>query len=275
MMCLLLLTLLWALCSYLFSLISTNPWFWFLWVPLGLISTAILFAAWLYLIALPIIKRMNPNSKLKIFYTIHIIKMVNLLCGVKVKVEGYENLTKETKVLYVSNHKSMLDPCIMYQAMKCKGPTAASKSDLWDIKPIIPFLDAFRILKINRGSDRETAKSIVEGIKYIKEGNGMILYPEGGIKTREVEHMVAIKAGAYKLAIKSEAVIQPMVLIGASKISEHKFYQKPVEVTVRILPPLTYDDYKDLNTHEIAYKVLHLVNEHFPNEEKHPIEEEN
>ena len=275
MMCLVILALIWALSSYLYSFIATNPWLWFLWVFLGLLTTVILFAGFLYLIALPTIKRMNPNNKLKIFYTIHIIKMVNFISGAKVKVEGIENLTKETKVLYVANHKSMVDPCLIYQALKTKGPTAASKSELWNIKPLIPFLDAFRIIKINRGSDREAAKSIVEGIKYIKDGNGVIIFPEGGIKTREVEQMVAIKPGAYKLAVKSEAVIQPMAIIGSSKISKRKFFSPFVNVTIRILPPLTYDDYKDLNTHEIAYKVLNMVNENFPDEEKYSVEEEN
>lgn len=275
MMCILILALICALSSYLYSLIATNPWLWFLWVILGLLTTVILFAGFLYLIALPTIKRMNPNNKLKIFYTVHIIKMVNFISGAKVKVEGIENLTKETKVLYVANHKSMVDPCLIYQALKTKGPTAASKSELWNIKPLIPFLDAFRIIKINRGSDREAAKSIVEGIKYIKDGNGVIIFPEGGIKTREVEQMVAIKPGAYKLAVKSEAVIQPMAIIGSSKIAKRKFFSPFVNVTVRILPPLTYDDYKDLNTHEIAYKVLNIVNENFPDEEKYSVEEEN
>jgi 1-acyl-sn-glycerol-3-phosphate acyltransferase len=275
MMCLVILALIWALSSYLYSLIATNPWLWFLWVVLGLLTTVILFVGWLYLIVLPTIKRMNPNNKLKIFYTIHILKMVNFLSGAKVKVEGRENLTKETKVLYVANHKSMVDPCLIYQALKSKGPTAASKSELWNIKLLVPFLESFRVIKINRGSDREAAKSIVEGIKYIKDGNGVIIFPEGGIKTREVEQMVSIKPGAYKLAVKSEAVIQPMVIIGSSKISQRKFFSPFVNVTIRILPPLTYDDYKDLNTHEIAYKVLNMVNENFPDEEKYSVEEEN
>ena len=275
MMCLSILILIWALISYLYSLISTNPWLWFAWVPLGFVSMIILFALWLYLIALPIIKRLNPNSKLKIFYTNHVVKMVNLICGVKVKVEGLENLTKEHKVLYVANHKSMLDPCLIYEALKSKGPTAAAKSDLWDIKPLIPFLDAFRIVKINRSSDRETAKSIVDGIKYMKEGNGIILFPEGGIKTREVEQMVSIKPGAYKLATKSEAVIQPMALIGTAEISKHKFFQPAVTVTVRVLKPITYEEYKSMSTHEIAYHIVDIINANFPNEERVQIEEEN
>ena len=275
MMCLLIWMLIWALISFLYSLISSNPWLWFLWIPLGLITTVIFFVGWLYLIVLPIIKRVNPNNKLKIFYTIHILKMINLVCGVKVSVEGKENLTKETKVLYVSNHKSMIDPVIIYEALGCKGPTAAAKSDLWDIKPLLPFLDSFRVIKINRSSDREAAKSIVDGIKYMKEGNGIILFPEGGIKTREVEQMVSIKPGAYKLAIKSEAVIQPIALIGSAKISKRKLFTPRTKVIVRILPALTYEEYKELNTHELAYKVLNIVNENFPDEEKVTIEEEN
>lgn len=275
MMCLLIILLIFALISFLYSMISTNPWMWFLWIPLALITTIVLLVIWFYLIVLPIIKKLNPNNKVKVFYTNHVIKMVNLICGIKVKVEGLENLTNESKVLYVANHKSMIDPFIIFEGLKTRGATAAAKSDLWDIKPLIPFLDAFKVIKINRSSDREAAKSIVDGIKYIKEGNGVILFPEGGIRTREVEQMVAIKPGAYKLALKSEAVIQPLVIIGNSLISKRKFLQPLTVVTLKILPPIEYNDYKDLNTIEIAYKVVELINAHFPNEKRVNIEEEN
>ena len=275
MMCLLILVSIWALSSYLYSLISINPWLWFAWVPLGLITTLLLFVTWIFLIVLPIISKVNPNSKLKIFYTVHILKFVTLLFGAKIKVEGEENLTNEHKVLYVANHKSNLDPFFMYVAMKTQGPSAAGKSELWNVPFFAPVLNAFHMLKINRSSDRDAAKSIVEGIKFMKEGNGIILFPEGGIKTREVEQMVSIKPGAYKLATKSEAIIQPMAIIGASKIDARKFYQPFITITVRFLPCITPEEYKDLNTHELAYKVLHMVNENFPNEEKVQIEEEN
>ena len=275
MMCLMIILLIFALISFLYSMISTNPWMWFLWIPLALITTIVLLVIWFYLIVLPIIKKLNPNNKVKVFYTNHVIKMVNLICGIKVKVEGLENLTNESKVLYVANHKSMIDPFIIFEGLKTRGATAAAKSDLWDIKPLIPFLDAFKVIKINRSSDREAAKSIVDGIKYIKEGNGVILFPEGGIRTREVEQMVAIKPGAYKLALKSEAVIQPLVIIGNSLISKRKFLQPLTVVTLKILPPIEYNDYKDLNTIEIAYKVVELINAHFPNEKRVNIEEEN
>lgn len=273
MLCLTILFIIWALFSYLFSLISANPWLWFAWVPLGFISMLVLFVGWLYCIAFPILGKMKPNSKLKGMYAVHIIKMVNILGGVKVIVEGKENLTDSKRVLYVANHKSNIDPCLIYQAAN-RTMTAAGKSTLWKIKPLLPLIKAFQVIKINRESDREAAKSIIEGIKYMKNDCSVIIFPEGGIKTREVEQMVSIKPGAYKLATKSEAVIQPIAIIGASKICKHKWYQPRVRVIVRFLPAITPEDYKDMNTVEIAYKVVEVVNANFPNEAKYGINEE-
>ena len=273
MFCITILALIWALLSYLFSLISSNPWLWFVWVPLGFIATVIVFVVWLYGVALPVLSKLKSNSKFKGMYAVHIIKMVNILGGVKLKVENKENLTDSKRVLYVANHKSNIDPCLIYQAAN-RTMTAAGKSTLWKVKPLLPLIKAFSVIKINRENDREAAKSIVEGIKFMREDNSVIIFPEGGIKTREVEQMVSIKPGAYKLATKSEAVIQPIAIIGASKISKRKWYQPRVRVTLRFLPPITPEDYKDLNTRQIALKVVDLVNANFPNEEKYVINEE-
>lgn len=274
MFCLLILLSIWAGCSYLFSLLSTNLWLLFLWIPLGFITTIALFLAWIFLVVCPIFKRMNPDSNLKGKYSTHIMKLIPVLCGVKLVVEGKENLTPNHKTLYVANHKSLIDPFLIYIATG-RSLTAAGKSDLWRFKILLPLIKAFHVIKIDRNNDREAAKGIIEGIKYIKGGNGLIIFPEGGIKTREVDQMVSIKAGAYKLAVKAEADIQPIALIGNSKISKHKFLRGRVKVIVRFLPVLKYEDYKELNTHEIAYKVLELVNENYPHEAKYVIEEEN
>lgn len=274
MICLLILLALWGGISYLLSMISTNPWLWFVWVPVGFMAMMILFVAWIYLIVCPILKRINPDSKFKAFYAIHIMKFVKVVCLIRLKVEGIENLTNEHKTLYVSNHKSLLDPIFIYIATK-RSLTAAGKADLFNVKLLMPLIRAFHIIKIDRRSDREAAKGIVEGIKYMKGGNGVIIFPEGGIKTREVEQMVALKPGAYKLATKSEAVIQPIAIIGSSKLAKRKLLKPFAKVVVRFLPPITPSDYKDLNTHEIGHKVLEMVNNNFTHEAKYAIEEEN
>ena len=272
MICLICLFIIWGGSSFLFSLINANPWFWFLWPVLGLITTAILFVGWLYGIALPYIGK-TKDTKFKLALILSVVNMVNILCGINLKVEGKENLVKENRALFVSNHKSQADATIMYAAIG-KLSTLAGKSTLWKVKPLLPLIKTFQILKIDRENDRETAKSIIQGIKLLKNDKPVIIFPEGGIKTREVEQMVSLKAGAYKLATKSEAIIQPIAILGSSKLHKRKPWQV-IKVTARILPAIYPADYANLTTHEIGYKVIDMVNSQFPNEEKFNIDESN
>ena len=263
----------WVGSSLLYSLINDNPWLWFAWVPAGLVTSILLFLCVLYLILLPIFERTKPNAKIKAYIASDIIEFIKLICGVVVKVEGRENLTPSNRVLFVANHKSQIDPLLMYAAIR-KPMTAAGKSELWSIKPFLPLIKAFRVIKIDRSSDREAAKSIVEGVKLMKQDVSCIIFPEGGILTREVEQMVSIKPGAYKLATKSNAVIQPMVIFGGSKIVNRRWYRKWAKVTIKFLPPINPEDYQGLTTRQIALQVVDMVNAEFPNEAKYEIKED-
>ena len=89
---------------------------------------------------------------------------------------------------------------------------------------------------------------------------GYIIFPEGGIKTRETEEMIEIKPGAYKLAEWSESAISPVSIIGTSKNATRKKF-RTLHVKVIIHKPITKDDYKDLNTTELGEKVFGIVNE--------------
>ena len=89
-----------------------------------------------------------------------------------------------------------------------------------------------------------------------------------------IEQMVSLKAGAYKLATKSEAIIQPAAIIGSSKLAKRKPWQW-FKIIVRFLPAIYPADYAGLTTHEIGYKVIDMVNKEFPHEKKFQIEESN
>lgn len=272
MFCLISLLVIWGLSSFLFSLIGSNPWLWILWVFLGLLATILLFFGWLYGMALPFV-RYGKDGKAKLWLIMRIVNFVNLMCGAILVVEGKENLVAENRVLLVSNHKSQLDVVLLYAAAKKLG-TAAGKSSLWKVKPLLPLINAFEVLKIDRNNDRETAKSIIQGIKLLKKDKPIIIFPEGGIKTREVEQMVSLKAGAYKLATKSDAIIQPAAIIGSSKLAKRKPWQW-FKIIVRFLPAIRPEDYAGMTTHEIGYKVIEMVNKEFPNEKKYQIDESN
>ena len=72
--------------------------------------------------------------------------------------------------------------------------------------------------------------------------------------------MVNLRAGAYKLAIKSQGTILPVSIIGSSEISRKKLHQRK-NIKVIIHKPIPYEEYKDLNSTKIGLQVEELINE--------------
>ena len=86
----------------------------------------------------------------------------------------------------------------------------------------IPFLrDWMRIINclfINREDMRQQVEVILEGIKMLKEGKSMLVFPEG-TRTRDGKIM-EFKAGSFKLATKSKVPIIPVTIDGTYKALE-------------------------------------------------------
>jgi 1-acyl-sn-glycerol-3-phosphate acyltransferase len=68
---------------------------------------------------------------------------------------------------------------------------------------------------------------MVDAIKVVKSGMAMAIFPEGGIKDRDDEKMVAMRAGAYSVAMKAEADLLPVSISGTSLVK----YRAPFRST--------------------------------------------
>ena len=179
-------------------------------------------------------------------------------CNIHVDLYGKENLKKgETYVIY-GNHKSMLDPVIIYNELHIKC-TAIGKSELFNNKIMILIKDTFGAISLNRNNTREAVKSINLGIETLKDGLSVIIFPEGGILTRDEEKMSGLRAGAYKLAIKSERSILPITLVGTSHIATTKLFKRK-HIKLYIHKPITYEEFKDMNTNQIGMMVEDIIN---------------
>lgn len=236
-----------------------NNWFYVLWTFSGLVSSLLLFVLYSLFIVFVLYKILPINSKLKHHIMWQYSDLILLMGRIKVEVKGEENIPHEPFVVY-ANHKSMLDPVILYNVYK-KRISAVAKSTLAKVKVLKVLMDEMGVVLIDRGNDREATKSIIKGIKNIKDYNiGYIIFPEGGIKTRETEVMVDVKPGAYKLATKAEAAISPASIIGSSKISKRGHFTIS-RIKVIIHKPLYKEDYNDLNTTELGDKIFDIVND--------------
>ncbi len=135
---------------------------------------------------------------------------------VNVIVTGNENLIEEN-VLFVSNHQGNFDiPVHMHYLNKPKGFIAKKSIEKFPI--ISRYMYIMNSLFIDRNNMKDAARIIVEGIKILKDGHSLIIYPEG---TRSQSSKVGeFKSGAIKLATKSKVKIIPVSIDGTYKIME-------------------------------------------------------
>lgn len=164
--------------------------------------------------------------------------------GVNVIVTGQENLPQEN-VLFISNHQGNFDiPVHMVYLDKPKGFIAKKSIESFPI--VNRYMYIMNSLFIDRDNMKDAGKVILEGIKMLKNGHSLIIYPEG---TRSQSSIVGeFKSGAVKLATKSKVKIVPVSIDGTYKIMEQNNNKiKSGTVKLHIHPPI---DTKNLTKEE-------------------------
>lgn len=251
--------------SYSFYYTGLSLWFYFLWVPLSLILSFLTFVLFVAL-CFTVWMRTDPKGKVRHAILHQVCHMILIFTNVKVKVIGKEYIPNDTFVCY-SNHKSDLDPVALYYALH-RICSAVGKKDLFKYPVIKQCKPTFGVISIDRENDRAAARSIIEGIRSIQEGMSYIIFPEGGIKTRDTEDMVNLRAGAYKLVTKSGALLLPATIIGSSNTYKRKTIFKRVKMTIIFHKPMPKEEYDQYNTTELGQMVMNLVHEDITQYEK-------
>ena len=239
--------------------IPLSPWYFFLWTPLAIILSLLILAFIAYLFVV-IQSKTKPNRKFKHFLFRSYLHFGWIFSNISVKVYGKENQFKDRPYTIYGNHKSNWD--VVFAYVKSRGfTTALGKKSLFQNKYMIYLGDGFQALPIDRENDREAIKSILKAIKNINEYKlNYIIFPEGGVKSRETEEMVNLRAGAYKVAVKANVPIVPLCILGSSKLIHKKWYQH-AKIELHYLKPIMPEEFKDLNTTEIGHMVEQRINE--------------
>ncbi len=182
-----------------------------------------------------------------------------LAAGAKFDVEGIDNLYQDTNVLYVSNHRSMLDiPLVMKYV---KEPMIFIGKDSIKKWPFIGWwLAAMDGLFLNRTSPKEGLKTILHAIDRIKQGESCIIYPEG-TRSRTKE-MLPFKPGSFKLATKPNIPIVPMAVLGTADVFENnKVNLKSETVYLKVGKPIILDQLDPEDKKNISKYVQNIIQE--------------
>lgn len=208
-----------------------------------LIITA-LFLILYFLVSLPIqlaeliIEKFNMNfrNRSSLAFVNWGLKCVCFLSGVKLQVNGYENIPKDRAVLFVGNHTSYYDIIVTYPLMQRPTGYIAKK----EIKKI-PFLSWWmyfvNCIFLDRNDPRKGLKSVLNAADMIENGISIFLFPEG---TRSKNGKLGeFKDGGFKIATKSKCPIIPVGIQGTADIFENHFpFIKSSKVTVTFGEPI-------------------------------------
>lgn len=147
---------------------------------------------------------------------------------------GREHVPQSGPVIFVSNHRSFIDPFII--GLCSRRPVYyVAKQELFKIKALGWFLSSLGAFPVKRGEADgdmiETAKAILD------RGDPVLIFPEG---TRiRPGALGKPKRGVGRLALETGATVVPVAMIGTESIRKG-FRIRPHKIRVRIGAPLTF-----------------------------------
>ena len=176
----------------------------------------------------------------------HLLRVVQAYChillwlaGTKVTIIGKERIPKDQPVLYVMNHRSLLDIVITLAEMP--SPTGyIGKKELAKVPILNLWLTYLHGYFIDHQNLRNALKTILAAIDEIKAGTSMAIFPEGTRNRGEDERqLLEFHEGSLKIAFRAGCPIVPVCLNGTAEIFEaHIPKVKPCHVIMEYLPPV-------------------------------------
>lgn len=185
--------------------------------------------------------------------------------------KGIENLPKENGFVLFPNHQGLFDMLAFLES--CPVPFAfVIKKEASKIILLKQVIAATGSIAINREDLRQSMEVIYKVTEEVKKGRNFLIFAEG-TRSREGNKILDFKGGSFKSAMKAKCPIVPCALVDSFKPFDEKSIA-PVSVHVIYLPPMYYDDYKDMKTTQIAEEVKHRIQEAIYIEEtecNHPV----
>lgn len=178
------------------------------------------------------------------------------IAGITVTVKGKENLPQDSNVLFVSNHQGNFDIPILLNALN-KRVAFVAKKEIKKMPFIGEWMNIVNCIFIDREDVRQSVRAINRGAKQIKNGQAMVIFPEG---TRSKDGKLnEFKPGSLKLAVKADAKIIPVTINGSiNAMRKGDLLIKPAEVTLTIGEPITLEP-EERDTTLITKKVRYII----------------
>lgn len=184
---------------------------------------------------------------------------------VTIDVHGQENIPKENGFMFFPNHQGLFDVLSIMAA--CPRPfSVVMKKEIQNIPFLKQVFACMKAYAIDRDDVKQAMKVIIQVTKEVKEGRNYLIFAEG-TRTKDPNRVHEFKGGSFKSAMKAKCPVVPVALIDAYKPFDVKSIEK-VTVQVHFLEPISYEEYKNMKSVELAAEVKSRIEKVIEKNEK-------
>jgi 1-acyl-sn-glycerol-3-phosphate acyltransferase len=161
---------------------------------------------------------------------------------IELRVEGLEHAPASETFVVMSNHQSLYDIPVMFQALK-RRVRMVTKAELFKIPGWGPAMRMAGFVEINRADRAQAIQSLESAQHALARGTNIWIAPEG---TRGPgDRLLPFKKGGFHMASSTGARILPVSIDGTARVlSAHgRHVTDGVTVHVRVHEPVNVNRY--------------------------------
>lgn len=185
-----------------------------------------------------------------------VTKNANRAGRVTIESHGLENIPAEDGFMFFPNHQGLFDVLVFLES--CPRPFGfVIKKEASNIILLKQVMEALRSYAMDREDIKQSMQVIMNVAREVLEGRNFLIFAEG-TRSKNGNQLLDFKGGSFKSATKAKCPIVPCALID-SFVPFDENSIRPVTVKVIYLPPMYYEEYKDMKTVDIAAEVKRRI----------------
>ncbi len=183
-------------------------------------------------------------------YIRYIVGLMKETGHIRTEYFGTENLPAEGGYVLYPNHQGKYDAYSIVDAHE-KPLSLVMDREMSYFVFVSEIVDVLRGKRMDIHNSRQALTIIKQIAQEVAEGRRYLIFPEGAYDNNKHNSLWDFKSGCFKAATKACAPIVPVALVDSYKVY-NSWQLTPVRTQVHFLKPLYPEEYRDLNTHQIA-----------------------
>ena len=179
--------------------------------------------------------------------------------GIRVHVEGLQNLHPPQPAIYAANHLSAIDIPVLYSCVPGQFRVMAKRA-LFRYPFLGWYLKRSGQIPIVFGDAHASLRSLNRAGEALKRGMPLVVFPEGGRSASgELQEFMG---GAFYVAIRAQSPVVPMAIVGSYELLPiNSFHMIPGDVALVIGEPIPTAGLRLRDMEKLAAQVRQVIAE--------------